>query len=79
MPIIQDWDVKFPYKRYRYYLHAFYAKSNRVPVITQVYHSSSFCVGNETAQVRILVTFSSSSSSFCLCMCGNDDGFVLFF
>ena len=39
-------------------------------------------MGNETAQVRILVCFllffSSSPSSFCLCMCGNGEGFVLF-
>ena len=40
-------------------------------------------MGNETAQVRILVCFflfffSSSPSSFCLCMCGNGEGFVHF-
>ena len=40
-------------------------------------------MGNETAQVRILVCFfflffpSSSSPSF-LCMCGNGEGFVHF-
>ena len=35
-------------------------------------------MGNETAQVRILVFFfsSSSPSSFYLCMCGNGEGFV---
>ena len=33
-------------------------------------------MGNETAQVRILVFF--SSPSFCLCMCGNGEGFVHF-
>ena len=35
-------------------------------------------MGNETAQLRILVCFFSSSSSFCLCMCGNGEGFVHF-
>ena len=44
-------------------------------------------MGNETAQVRILLCFfffvlfclfSSSPSSFCLCMCGNGEGFVHF-
>ena len=39
-------------------------------------------MGNETAQVRILVCFfsssSSSPSSFCLCMCGNGERFVHF-
>ena len=38
-------------------------------------------MGNETAQVRILVCFFfflSSPSSFCLCMCGNGEGFVHF-
>ena len=33
MPIIQDRDVKFPYKRYTYYLQAYYAKSSCVPVV----------------------------------------------
>ena len=38
-------------------------------------------MGNETAQVRILVFFFfffSPPSSFCLCMCGNGEGFVHF-
>ena len=38
-------------------------------------------MGNETAQVRILVCFFfffSSASSFCLCMCPNGEGFVHF-
>ena len=37
-------------------------------------------MGNETAQVRILVFFffSSSPFSFRLCMCGNGEGFVHF-
>ena len=34
MLIIKDRDVKYPYKRYRYYLQAFKAKSNCVPVVT---------------------------------------------
>ena len=34
-------------------------------------------MGNETAQVRILICFF-SPSSFCLCMCGNGEGFVHF-
>ena len=34
MPIIQNRDVKYLYKRYRYYLQAFKAKSNCVPVVT---------------------------------------------
>ena len=54
MPIIQDRDVKCPYKRYRYYLQALQAKSNCVPVATEMYYNGSFCVENETAQVRIL-------------------------
>ena len=54
MPIIRDRDVKCPYKRYRYYLQALQAKSNCVPVVTEMYHNRSFCVENETAQVRIL-------------------------
>ena len=33
MPIIQNRDVKFPYKRYRYYLQASKGKSNCVPVV----------------------------------------------
>ena len=57
MPIIQDRDVKCPYKRYRDYLQALQAKSNCVPVVTEMYHNRSFCVENETAQVRILACF----------------------
>ena len=57
MPIIQDRDVKFPYKRYTYYLQAYQAKSNCVPVVPYIDHSRSFGVGNETAQVRILACF----------------------
>ena len=34
MPIIQNRDVKYLYKRYRYYLQPFKAKSNCVPVVT---------------------------------------------
>ena len=34
MPIIPDRDVKFPYKRYRYYLQAFLAKA----VVSQWLH-----------------------------------------
>ena len=33
MPIIQDRDVKFPYKRYTYYLQEYEAKSSCVPVV----------------------------------------------
>ena len=33
MPIIQNRDVKYLYKRYRYYLQAFKDKSNCVPVV----------------------------------------------
>ena len=51
-------------------------------MVPQIDHSRSFGVGNETAQVRILVFFSFfSPSSFCLCslcMCGNGEGFVHF-
>ena len=57
MPIIQDRDVKSPYKQYRYYLQAFEAKINCVPVVSQMYHSRCLCVVNETAQVRILAFF----------------------
>ena len=34
MPIIQDRDVKYPYKQYVSYLLAFSVKSNCVPVVT---------------------------------------------
>ena len=57
MPIIQNRDVQYLYKRYRYYLQAFKAKSNCVPVVTYMYRNRSFCVVNETAQVRISACF----------------------
>ena len=74
MPIIQDRDVKFSYKRYRYYLQAFKAKA----IVSQWFHRCTtigVLCGNKTAQVRILACFfffffCLSSSSFCQCMCG---------
>ena len=56
MPIIQDRDVKFSYKRYRYYLQAFKAKA----IVSQWFHRCTtigVLCGNKTAQVRILACF----------------------
>ena len=57
MSIIQDRDVKFIYNRYRHYLQAFRLKA----IVSQWLHvdvpQQEFCVGNEKAQVRILVCF----------------------
>ena len=65
-------------------MHIIY-KHIRLKAVVSQWHSRSFGVGNETAQVRILVCFfffffffSSSPSSFYLCMCGNGEGFVHF-
>ena len=70
MPIIQGRDVKYPYKRYRYYLQAFRLKavvSQRLRRCTK----EGFLVWKTTWR-----RFESwhgvffSSSSFCLFMCG---------
>ena len=64
MPIVQDRDVKFPYKRYRYYFQAFWLKA-----IVSQWYSRSFGVENETAQIRILACLSYFYYYFCVCVC----------
>ena len=55
MSIIQDMDLKYPYKQYIYII---YEQFRSKAIASQWLHRSrSFCVKNETAQVRILPCF----------------------
>ena len=67
MPIIQDRDVKFPYKRYRYYLQEFWLKAIVSQWLRRCTTVGVFSVGTETAQGRIsewcFFFF------FCACVC----------
>ena len=60
MPIIQNRDVKYPYKQYIYIYILFTSTLGQKQLCPSGYidvRSRSFCVENETAQVRILAFF----------------------